>query len=86
VEFVSQDQFAMVLRAKGNMVRVVKSQKFTPAQGTVLGWEVSDIERVVCELGRRGVAFEKYPWVKDERGLGIWTGTQWRSGSQVQGS
>ena len=73
LEFISEDQFAMVLRANGNMVRVVKAQKFVPAIGTVLGWEVSDIERVVCELGSSGISFEKYPWVKDNRGLGIWT-------------
>jgi catechol 2,3-dioxygenase-like lactoylglutathione lyase family enzyme len=73
LEFISEDQFAMVLRANGNTVRVVKAQKFVPAMGTVLGWEVSDIERVVCELGSRGISFEKYPWVKENRGLGIWT-------------
>jgi len=73
LEFVSQDNFAMVLRANGNMLRVVKAQSFTPAKNTVLGWEVSDIEKVVALLVSRGIAFEKYPWVKDERGLGIWT-------------
>jgi catechol 2,3-dioxygenase-like lactoylglutathione lyase family enzyme len=73
LEFLSEDQFALVLRANGNMVRVVKAQKFTPTAGTVLGWEVSGIDKVVRELGSRGITFEKYPWVKDERGLGIWT-------------
>jgi catechol 2,3-dioxygenase-like lactoylglutathione lyase family enzyme len=73
LEFLSEDQFALVLRANGNMVRVVKAQKFTPTAGTVLGWEVSGIDKVVHELGSRGITFEKYPWVKDERGLGIWT-------------
>jgi catechol 2,3-dioxygenase-like lactoylglutathione lyase family enzyme len=73
LEFLSEDQFAMVLKANGNMIRIVKAQKFTPAEGTVLGWEVSDIERVVRDLGSKGITFEKYPWVKDNRGLGIWT-------------
>jgi len=73
LEFISEDPFAMVLRANRNMVRVVKAAKFTPAQGTILGWEVTDIEKVVRALGNKGVTFEKYPWVKDERGLGIWT-------------
>jgi catechol 2,3-dioxygenase-like lactoylglutathione lyase family enzyme len=73
LEFLSEDHFAMVLRANGNLVRVVKAQKFTPTPGTVLGWEVAGIDKVVRELGRRGITFEKYPWVTDERGLGIWT-------------
>jgi len=73
LEFVGQDQFALVLRANGNMVRVVRSEKFTPAQYTVLGWEVSNIESAVRDLINRGISLEKFPWVKDERGLGIWT-------------
>jgi catechol 2,3-dioxygenase-like lactoylglutathione lyase family enzyme len=73
LEFIREDQFAMVLRANENMVRVVKAQQLVPVTGTVLGWEVSDIARVVRELESRGIIFEKYPWVKDNRGLGIWT-------------
>ena len=63
----------MVVRAQGNMIRIGKTEKFTPAQNTVLGWEVSNIEQVVKDLIARGVSFEKYPWVKDPLGLGIWT-------------
>jgi catechol 2,3-dioxygenase-like lactoylglutathione lyase family enzyme len=73
LEFVSQDHFALALRGNGNMIRVVKSEKFNPAQYTVLGWEVSNIESAVGDLMNKGINFEKFPWVKDERGLGIWT-------------
>ena len=73
LEFVSQDQFALVLRGNGNMIRVVKSENFSPARHTVLGWEVSNIESAASDLIGKGVSLEKYPWVKDERGLGIWT-------------
>ena len=45
LKFISEDQFAMVLRANGNMVRVVKAQKFVPAMGTVLGWERRNTQR-----------------------------------------
>jgi hypothetical protein len=38
----------------------------------VLGWEVSNIGEVVAWLQKRGVAFEKYPWV-DDKESGIWT-------------
>jgi predicted enzyme related to lactoylglutathione lyase len=45
---------------------------FTPLQSTVLGWEVQDIEAAVTELTKRGVEFNKYPFVQD-RERGIWT-------------
>jgi catechol 2,3-dioxygenase-like lactoylglutathione lyase family enzyme len=70
--FVSDDSFALVLRAGETMIRIAKAQDFTPAPYTVLGWEVLDIEAVVRWLQERGVAFEKYPFVQDQE-LGIWT-------------
>jgi hypothetical protein len=53
------------------MIRISKSEAFTPAQGTVLGWEVDDIRAVVAWLGSRGVETEKYPFVEDKE-TGIW--------------
>jgi catechol 2,3-dioxygenase-like lactoylglutathione lyase family enzyme len=71
-QFVSDDQFALVVQAGESMIRVVKAGNFTPAQYTVMGWEVTDIDAMVKWLNGRGVAFEKYPFVQD-RELGIWT-------------
>ena len=71
-QFVSDDQFALVMRAGETMIRIAKAQDFTPAPYTVLGWEVRDIEAIVRWLTQRGVVFEKYPFVQD-RELGIWT-------------
>jgi catechol 2,3-dioxygenase-like lactoylglutathione lyase family enzyme len=71
-QFVSDDQFALVMRAGETMIRIAKAQDFTPAAYTVLGWEVRDIEGIVRWLTQRGVVFEKYPFVQD-RELGIWT-------------
>jgi len=71
-KFVSDDQFALVMQAGESMIRIVKGAKFTPAQYTVMGWEVTDIEAMVKWLNGRGVAFEKYPFVQDQK-LGIWT-------------
>jgi len=71
-QFVSDDQFALVMRAGDNMVRIAKAEKFTPAQYTVLGWEVTKIEDEVRALAARGVVFEKYPFVQDKK-TGIWT-------------
>jgi catechol 2,3-dioxygenase-like lactoylglutathione lyase family enzyme len=63
-EFVSQDQYALVMRCGSNMVRVTKVPNFSPAQGTVLGWAVTGIENVVDWLKERGVAPETYPFMK----------------------
>src|SRR6185437_9887372 len=59
--FLKDDGFALVFDANGSLLRVSKMQKFTPAQHTVLGWAVDDIEDVVHELNARGVVFERYP-------------------------
>jgi catechol 2,3-dioxygenase-like lactoylglutathione lyase family enzyme len=71
-QFVSDDPFALVVRAGESTIRIAKAQEFTPAPYTVLGWEVKDIEAVVRWLQKQGVACEKYPFAED-RELGIWT-------------
>jgi catechol 2,3-dioxygenase-like lactoylglutathione lyase family enzyme len=71
-QFVSLDQFALVMRVGGHHIRISKAASFTPIQGTVLGWEVSDVAAVVKWLAARGVSTEKYPFVPDKE-LGIWT-------------
>ena len=72
LRFVEDDAFALVLDANGIMVRAVKMKDFTPAQFTVLGWEVSDIENVVRELAKKGIHFEIFGFFKQDE-LGIWT-------------
>jgi len=71
-EFVSLDQFALVMKIGGHMVRIVKVSDFTPLRSTVLGWEVADIGAVAAWLKQRGVALEQYPFIQDTE-LGIWT-------------
>ena len=71
-EFVSLDQFALVMRAGAHMIRIVKMAKFVPAQGTILGWEVDDVPSMAAWLRDKGVVFEKYPFVEDKE-HGIWT-------------
>ncbi len=71
-DFVSLDQFALVVSVGGHHIRISKAAEFTPLRNTVLGWEVSDIEAVVDALSQRGVVFEKYPFVQDQA-RGIWT-------------
>jgi catechol 2,3-dioxygenase-like lactoylglutathione lyase family enzyme len=71
-DFVSLDQYALVMNAGGQKIRIAKVSNFTPLQGTVLGWEVKDIQAVATWLQSRGVILEKYPFAQD-RDLGIWT-------------
>jgi catechol 2,3-dioxygenase-like lactoylglutathione lyase family enzyme len=72
LRFVKDDGFALVLEANGIMVRAAKMKEFTPAQFTILGWQVSDIEQVVRELAAKGVHFEIFGFFKQDE-LGIWT-------------
>ena len=71
-QFVSDDQFALVMNAGGTMIRIAKAKDFAPAPYTVMGWEVDDMNAIVTWLTARGVVFEKYPFVQDQK-LGIWT-------------
>jgi catechol 2,3-dioxygenase-like lactoylglutathione lyase family enzyme len=72
LRFIKDDGFALVLDANGIMVRVAKVQQLTPAQFTILGWNVSNIEKVVRELQQKGVHFERFGFFKQDE-LGIWT-------------
>ena len=72
-QFISDDQFALVMMAGDTMLRISKVPKeFSPAPFTILGWEAKDIGAVVRWLQARGVAFEKYPFIQDQE-LAIWT-------------
>jgi catechol 2,3-dioxygenase-like lactoylglutathione lyase family enzyme len=71
---MSDDNFALVFDANGTMIRVGKGLPFTPAQNTVLGWEVDDIRAAITVLAPRGVHFEQFnlPFIKQDE-LGVWT-------------
>jgi len=71
-DFVSLDQYALVMRVGGHMIRISKIPNFTPLQGTILGWEIKNVQAVASWLRDRGVVTEKYPFVQD-KDLGIWT-------------
>jgi catechol 2,3-dioxygenase-like lactoylglutathione lyase family enzyme len=72
LRFINDDGFALVLEANGIMIRVAKVKDFTPAQFTILGWQVSGIENVVRDLQKKGVCFEIFGFFKQDE-LGIWT-------------
>jgi catechol 2,3-dioxygenase-like lactoylglutathione lyase family enzyme len=72
LRFIKDDGFALVLDANGIMIRVAKVPEFNPAQFTILGWQVSEIEKVVQALQKKGVHFEIFGFFKQDE-LGIWT-------------
>jgi hypothetical protein len=72
LRFVKDDGFAVVLDANGIMIRVAKAPEFKPAQFTILGWQVPDIENMVADLEKRGVHFERFGFFEQDK-LGIWT-------------
>jgi catechol 2,3-dioxygenase-like lactoylglutathione lyase family enzyme len=71
LQFISDDGFALVFSANGIMLRVIQAQQFTPAQYTILGWEVEQIAEVVAQLQKRGVQFERFGFFEQDD-LGIW--------------
>jgi catechol 2,3-dioxygenase-like lactoylglutathione lyase family enzyme len=73
LRLMGEDQFAMVFDANGTMLRISPVPDWTPPQFTVLGWEVADIVAAVKELRDAGVEFQRYPWMKGQDEMGIWT-------------
>jgi catechol 2,3-dioxygenase-like lactoylglutathione lyase family enzyme len=72
LRFVKDDGFAMVLDANGTMIRVAKVPDFKPATFTILGWQVSGIEKLAAALEEKGVRFERFGFFEQDE-LGIWT-------------
>ncbi len=72
--FVSEDPFAVVLRANGVMIRIVNVstvKEFHPFPFTILGWQVPNVQNTVRELASKGVLFERFAGM-DQDELGIW--------------
>jgi len=70
--FVSEDGFAVVMDANGIMLRLTKAGDFKPVPYTILGWEVTQIEKIVASLTAKGLVFERFGFFKQDD-LGIWT-------------
>jgi catechol 2,3-dioxygenase-like lactoylglutathione lyase family enzyme len=75
----SDDDFALALDANGTMLRVQKVERFAPHAFTALGWEVPDVAATVAALTKRGVRFERYAGLDQDKG-GVW---QSPSGARV---
>lgn len=71
LDFISDDQFAIVFESHGTMLRIQKVEKVNPHKYTVLGWRVDDIRKDVRGLSKRGVRFSRYAGM-DQDEIGIW--------------
>ena len=64
--------------AKGSVMHVYLSPEHAgKSTATLVGWDVDDVQRVVDELGSRGVTFERYdegPIVTDGKGIATFEG------------
>jgi len=72
LKLVTEDGFALVFDANGTMLRVSIVRELSPAQFTVLGWEVDNMDAEMDALIQAGVTFERYnfPGLDDR---GVWT-------------
>jgi catechol 2,3-dioxygenase-like lactoylglutathione lyase family enzyme len=58
---ISDDAYALAFDTHGALLRIGKAEQFQPAHGTVLGWEVEDIQAAVADLKAKGAVFERFP-------------------------
>ena len=72
LKYISEDPFALVVESNGTRVRIGEMPNLQPAQFTVLGWEVPDMEEAVSDLQSRGVELQKYG-LKGQDERGVWT-------------
>ena len=69
-ELVGDDEYALVLRANGSMIRLQKAKQHQPLQSTVLGWNVPNVEAAVDALEAKGVHCAQYGFpFQDKRGI-----------------
>ena len=66
LRLVEDSQFALVFDAAGVTLRIQKVESVRPHPFTALGWQVRGIRRVVTALRKRGVVFERYPFLEQD--------------------
>src|SRR5882672_10359728 len=69
---LSEDKYAMEFNANGTFLRVTTVENLHPHSFTVLGWDVDNIGPLIEALVKKGVIFEKYDFLPQDK-LGIWT-------------
>jgi catechol 2,3-dioxygenase-like lactoylglutathione lyase family enzyme len=69
---VSEDGFALFVKASDISVRIFLAGEFTPAPYTILGWSVTDMKQTVEQMSARGIVFERYAYLEQDAS-GVWT-------------
>ena len=72
LEFVSDDEFAIVFNLADAELHISKVQNYTPHPFTVLDWQVDDLKAAVADLKSKGVTFVVYDFMEQDED-GIWT-------------
>jgi catechol 2,3-dioxygenase-like lactoylglutathione lyase family enzyme len=74
LQFVSQDDFALVMRSGPVLIRFAVPPEVVVAPYTVFGWQVADIDATVALLSAKGVSFERYAHFSgSQRADGVWS-------------
>jgi len=71
LRFISDDQFALVMKSGEVTLRIARVPEYTPYPFTVLGWEVANMEESYAALEAKGVKFERFPFLPPS-GPAIW--------------
>jgi predicted enzyme related to lactoylglutathione lyase len=67
---IEDSPLGLTLRIKGrNGIFIYQKDDHQPATYTILNFPVTDIEQTVSELTSKGVAFEQYPGITDDKGI-----------------
>jgi catechol 2,3-dioxygenase-like lactoylglutathione lyase family enzyme len=72
LDFVSEDQFALVFAGKNAHIRVSRVPAVAPAPYAVLAFNVEDIAREIDAITARGATMARFP-VFQQDARGIWT-------------
>jgi catechol 2,3-dioxygenase-like lactoylglutathione lyase family enzyme len=72
LKLLSEDNYALEFEANGTLLRITVVETFTPHSFTALGWDVDDIRSMILNLTEKGVAFERYGFLRQDD-LGVWT-------------
>jgi catechol 2,3-dioxygenase-like lactoylglutathione lyase family enzyme len=67
-----ESPFALVFNARGTMLRVTNVGKHTPADFTVLGWDVESIDATAQKLADAGIPLLRFPGINDVTPSAIW--------------
>ena len=71
LDLLEDSPFAIVLTGRNAAVRIQKVKEFKPLPFTALGWLVDDVARRAKDLRAKGVKFERFDGMPQDK-LGIW--------------